>query len=174
MTDPLPHAPDDAPLLEIDAHMMHAEVILDDSRWQSVKDLQVTIKKAMHGVNNLMGDDTCCPLSVTITCMNDSAIQTLNKNFRGHDKPTNVLSFPDGDVDENSRLHLGDIAIAFETLEREAQEQDKSFHDHFTHMITHGLLHLYGYDHETDEDAEEMESLEVEILEDMGIKNPYI
>lgn len=172
MTDPAP--PPESPVLEIDAHMMHAEVILDAPQWQSKKNLGMTIKKALHGVNNMMDDETCCPLSVTITCVDDSAIQTLNKNFRDKDKPTNVLSFPDGDIDENGRLHLGDIAIAFETLEREAVEQKKDFHHHLTHMVAHGLLHLYGYDHETDEEAEEMESLEIEILEDMGIKNPYI
>ena len=77
MTDPALNP--ESPVLEIDAHMMHAEVILDALQWQSIKDLGITIKKALHGVNNMMDDDTCCPLSVTITCVDDSAIQTLIK-----------------------------------------------------------------------------------------------
>ncbi|PCI00965.1 MAG: rRNA maturation RNase YbeY [Alphaproteobacteria bacterium] len=154
--------------------MMVADVIIHDLKWEGVNGLSTLIKKAMHGTNNIFDDEDCCPLSVTFTLMNDPEIQTLNKNFRQKDKPTNVLSFPDGEPDDNGRLHLGDIAIAFETLTRESKEQDISFKNHLSHLIVHGLLHLYGYDHEDDSEADEMESLEIEILKDMGIKNPYI
>lgn len=173
MTDPA-RDNDDIPFLEIEAHMMVAEVMIKDPQWQGVKDLSMLLKKSMHATNNLLDDEDCCPLSVTFALMNDSEIKNLNKQFREKDKATNVLSFPDGEVDDNGRLYLGDIAIAFETLKREAGEQSISFENHLSHLAVHGLLHLYGYDHETDEEAEEMESLEIEILEDMGIKNPYI
>ncbi len=106
---------------------------------------------------------------VAIKYMTDSEIQNLNNNFRNKDKPTNVLSFPN---DEGS--YLGDIAISGETILREAQEQDKPDKDHATHMILHGFLHLLGYDHIEDDDAEEMEELEVRLLHEFGIKNPYL
>jgi len=95
-------------------------------------------------------------------------IQQLNRDFRDQDKPTNVLSFPDGEAG-----YLGDIAIALQTIEAEAKDQDKDFYHHFIHMVIHGLLHLKGYDHDTDAQAEEMEALEIKILADIGIKNPY-
>jgi probable rRNA maturation factor len=131
------------------------------------------LKKAMHGVNNIFDDADFCPSSVTITLTNDDAIQKLNKNFRDKDKATNVLSFPNGELDENGRLHIGDIAMAFETMKCESNNENIPLSDHIVHLTVHGLLHLYGYDHENDDDAEEMESIEIEILQDMGIKNPY-
>jgi probable rRNA maturation factor len=161
------------PLLEITAHMMTAEVVIDDAQWQSVVGLSDILKKSMHGVNNIFDDADFCPTSVTFTLTNDNEIQKLNKNFREMDKATNVLSFPDGDMDEAGRMHIGDIAMAFETMEREAKSADISMSDHIAHLTIHGLLHLYGYDHIDDDDAIEMESIEIEILEDMGIKNPY-
>ena len=110
--------------------------------------------------------DEATEVSVLLT--DDAHIQILNQNYRGQDKPTNVLSFP-----QEEPALLGDIIIAHETIAREAVEQGKSFEHHFTHMLVHGCLHLMGYDHETDAEAEEMEALEVEILAGMGVKNPY-
>lgn len=104
----------------------------------------------------------------TIKWCDDTEIRELNHQFRGQDKPTNVLSFPDG-VDG----YLGDIAISLETIKREAIEQQKSPDDHLAHMVVHGVLHLLGYDHENDADATEMETLEINILAKMGIDNPY-
>jgi probable rRNA maturation factor len=98
--------------------MMTAEVVIDDAQWQSVVGLSDILKKSMHGVNNIFDDADFCPTSVTFTLTNDNEIQKLNKNFREMDKATNVLSFPDGDMDEAGRMHIGDIALAFETLER--------------------------------------------------------
>jgi len=105
---------------------------------------------------------------VSILLTNDEEIRSLNKKFRGKDNATNVLSFPQ---DETGML--GDIALALETLEREAGEQEKSFSDHFTHLFVHGVLHLMSYDHETDAEQNEMEALEVKILKQLGISNPY-
>lgn len=161
------------PFFEITAHMMQAEIILDEPQWESMDDLGMVIKTSIHGVNNVFDDADFCPTSVTFTLTNDNEIQRLNKDFRNKDKPTNVLSFPDGDVDDLGRMHIGDIAMSYETMKNEAELNNISLSDHLSHLIIHGLLHLYGYDHETDEDAEEMESIEIEILEDMGIKNPY-
>lgn len=115
---------------------------------------------------------------VNLNVVGDLEIKTLNHEYRGKDKPTNVLSFPAYDPSDiypaEIPIPLGDIIISHETIRREAAEQDKNPDQHFTHMIIHGLLHLVGYDHENEQDAEKMESLEISILEDFGIKNPYI
>ncbi len=135
-----------------------AEISIDDPAWNDITELQDIVASTLTDEH----------LSILLT--NDRSIQQLNKDFRDKDKPTNVLSFPADDEGD----YMGDIAVAFETIQREAIEQDKSFTHHFIHMLIHGILHLDGYDHETDEDAEEMETLEIKILADMGIKNPYI
>jgi probable rRNA maturation factor len=119
------------------------------------------------------------PVEVTIKLTTDAEIQDLNRRYRGKDKPTNVLSFvamDEADIQalpEGAPFILGDIALAFETVEREALEQDKPFSHHVNHLVVHGLLHVLGYDHETDEDAAEMESLEIAILNQHAIPNPY-
>ena len=106
---------------------------------------------------------------VALLLCNDAAIADLNKRFRGKDGPTNVLSFPSDEADG----FLGDIALARETCEREAAEKGILLRDHAAHLIIHGMLHLIGYDHETDEDAAVMERRETEILLSMGIADPY-
>ncbi len=112
-------------------------------------------------------------LSVLLT--DDDEIQTLNREWRGKDKPTNVLSFPAFSVSPSNPLPrmLGDIVIAFNTVTSEAQNEGKPFDAHLSHLMVHGLLHLLGYDHESDEEAEEMEELERRILESLAIPDPY-
>jgi len=108
----------------------------------------------------------------------DAGIRTLNLNWRGVDKPTNVLSFPalqtsrPSAADDAPRM-LGDIAIAYQTMRKEADEEQKPFEHHLSHLAVHGFLHLIGYDHDEDDDAEAMETLEQEILAQLGIPNPY-
>ncbi|ODT02830.1 MAG: rRNA maturation RNase YbeY [Mesorhizobium sp. SCN 65-20] len=112
-------------------------------------------------------------LSLVFT--DDAAIRTLNAEWRGKDKPTNVLSFPAFPVAPGDPLPpmLGDIVLAYETVAREAAEENKPLENHITHLIIHGLLHLLGYDHETDEEAEEMEALERQALARLAIPDPY-
>lgn len=111
-------------------------------------------------------------LSVVLT--DDASIRELNREWRGKDKPTNVLSFPGGDEEEPPfGPLLGDIVIARETLEREADVEKKSFDAHLTHLFIHGLLHLFGYDHQIEEEAQEMEDAERRILARLGISDPY-
>lgn len=104
----------------------------------------------------------------------DATIQTLNASWRNQDKPTNVLSFPAASPAElkSARL-LGDVAIAFETTKREAMAEGKPFADHVAHLLAHGLLHLFGFDHESDADAERMEAMERAVLARLGVPDPY-
>lgn len=113
------------------------------------------------------------PLEVSILLTNDAAQQEINKRWRGKDSATNVLSFPQFEPFSPLSGLLGDISLAYETVNTEAKKLDKSLEDHFIHLVIHGTLHLIGYDHETDADALVMEMLETEILSNMGVADPY-
>jgi probable rRNA maturation factor len=110
---------------------------------------------------------------VTIRVVDEQESQQLNGEYRGKSKPTNVLSFPFEAPPGIEIDLLGDLIICKQVVEREAQEQNKSITSHWAHMVVHGALHLLGYDHIDDEDAQEMESLEVEIMQKMGFSDPY-
>jgi probable rRNA maturation factor len=110
---------------------------------------------------------------VSILLADDSRLRALNLAWRGKDKPTNVLSFPADARVENGHRLLGDIAIALETVLREAAAEGKPPADHLSHLIVHGTLHLLGFDHETAVEAERMEALEVSVLARLGIADPY-
>jgi probable rRNA maturation factor len=107
---------------------------------------------------------------VTILLADDEAVRDLNARFRGKDYATNVLSFP---APPNPEDHLGDIALAYGVCAREAQEQGKSLEAHLQHLVVHGVLHLLGYDHEIETEAEDMEGLERAVLADLGVADPY-
>ena len=112
-------------------------------------------------------------LSLVFT--NDEEISKLNARWRNKAKPTNVLSFPGADIEPGqiSNIMIGDIIFAFETIQRESNEQGKAFSDHLTHLLSHGFLHLYGYDHIENEQAQIMEALEQTILKSLNIADPY-
>lgn len=121
---------------------------------------------------------------VALALADDATVRDLNRRFRGQDKPTNVLSFPGDTMDfpneevappgsDTGGTPLGDVILAVETLTREAAGEGKSADDHFTHLVVHGILHLLGYDHDSNEDAEEMEQLETSILATLDIAGPY-
>jgi probable rRNA maturation factor len=122
------------------------------------------------------------PAGISLLLTDDAAVHELNRTWRGKDSPTNVLSFPatetvEGDVPvpefDDVPLELGDIALAYETCEREADAQGKRFADHVAHLVLHGVLHLLGYDHLDDDEAQRMEALEIRILAGLGIADPY-
>lgn len=110
---------------------------------------------------------------LAIVLTNDAEQRDLNLQWRGKDSPTNVLSFPQIEPFGPVVGILGDITMARETLEREAADQGTSFADHFTHLVVHGFLHILGYDHLSDAEALQMESLETQILASLGIDDPY-
>ena len=107
---------------------------------------------------------------VVVLLTDDEAVAALNRDFRGKVGPTNVLSFP---AAANPEQHLGDIALALGVCAREADEQGKSLAHHLQHLVAHGVLHLVGFDHQTDSEAEEMEALERRILQGLGVADPY-
>jgi probable rRNA maturation factor len=109
---------------------------------------------------------------VSLCLADDAALRVLNLSWRGIDKPTNVLSFPAAPGRPGDAT-LGDIALAYETLAREAEDLGVSLADHYRHLLVHGFLHLIGYDHETDAEAERMEALETRILTRLGVADPY-
>jgi probable rRNA maturation factor len=157
------------------------EVLVVADCWQTEPDAETVIHRAVAAaaeiVNaGLKADFGEAELAVMLT--DDAGIRTLNLNWRGVDKPTNVLSFPalpptgSGGPDDAPRM-LGDIAIAYETTRKEADDEQKPFDHHLSHLAVHGFLHLIGYDHEQDDDAEAMETLEQEILAQLGIPDPY-
>jgi len=134
--------------------------------------MEIALKMAMLP-KKIVGRD----IEASIVLANDDLAQVLNRTYRGKDKPTNVLSFASLDADdpvpEDGPYPIGDIILAYQTIDREAREQGKYFKDHFIHMVVHGTLHLLGYDHETEDEANIMESLEIRILEKLNIQNPY-
>lgn len=122
--------------------------------------------------------------ALTARFVSNDEIQELNRTYRQKDKPTNILSFPYEMPDdlppeviaaeeEENGVYLGDLVIAMAVVRKEANEQDKTLTEHCAHLIVHGCLHLLGYDHITDEEAQEMEGLEIKVLEDLGYPNPY-
>lgn len=115
------------------------------------------------------------PVEVSLVFSNDEQVRAVNAEWRGQDRPTNVLSFPAFPLVPGGKPGpmLGDIIIARETVEREAVDLEKSFTDHLTHLMVHGFLHLFGYDHMDGEEAERMESLETRILAALGLSDPY-
>lgn len=114
------------------------------------------------------------PAEVSVVLGNDAFIQVLNRDYRGKNKPTNVLSFETGAPHEKGQPWLaGDIIVAYETVVREAAEQGKSFDSHFAHLLIHGALHLQGEDHLTQKQAQKMETLETKLMTQLGYDNPY-
>ncbi|MFZ7214468.1 rRNA maturation RNase YbeY [[Pasteurella] aerogenes] len=111
---------------------------------------------------------------ITVRIVDEAESHQLNLTYRGKDKPTNVLSFPFECPDEVELTLLGDLVICRQVVEQEAREQDKPLMAHWAHMVVHGCLHLLGYDHIEDAEAEEMESLEAEIMLGLGFEDPYL
>jgi len=131
---------------------------------------QLWVDTALAHVSNEPQQD----FELTIRLVNQEESQQLNMQYRGKDKPTNVLSFP-FEVPEGVELNLlGDLIICIEVMKQEAQDQNKALFDHWAHLVIHGCLHLVGFDHISDSEAVEMESIEIAVLEKLGIDNPYI
>jgi probable rRNA maturation factor len=148
------------------------EVEIEDGDWTSdLPDAVAVVERAGQAVLDQIAptDDGEEP-GVAVLLTSDEALAELNQRFRGKAGPTNVLSFP---ASANPENHLGDVALAHGVCAREAAEQGKSLEQHLAHLVVHGVLHLLGYDHETDGEAEAMEALERSILQSLGVPDPY-
>ena len=146
------------------------EIEIGSTLWQRQPQAEETVRDAIRAAAARVPGDG----DVSVLLADDAAVQALNRDWRGIDKPTNVLSFPSAAPKAAGvPALLGDIAVAFETLAREADAEKKPFLHHLAHLAVHGYLHLLGYDHQTDSEAEAMEALEREILAAMRIPDPY-
>jgi probable rRNA maturation factor len=149
-----------------------ADIIVDSALWTAVPDAEGIVRRAIEAAADVVAAQDC-ELAVMLT--DDAAMRALNAQWRGLDKPTNVLSFPaPPSLQGDAPVHLGDIAIAYETVAHEAKMDGKPVADHLTHLAVHGFLHLLGYDHESDPDAEAMEQQERAVLARLGIPDPYV
>ena len=152
---------------------MTVSIEVEDESWLALAGLDLLARKAVDAA--LAGAGVTEPGEIALLFTDDNSIAEINAEWRGKDKPTNVLSFPSPDMPlpEGEVRHLGDIVLAHGVIVGEAGEQGKTLRDHTAHLIVHGVLHLLGYDHETDAEAEEMERLEAAILNGIGIADPY-
>jgi probable rRNA maturation factor len=157
------------------------DILIESKAWQDLPDAEDISRRAIAAAASTLDESNAGiglrNVEISVLLCDDGAIATLNGRWRGQEKPTNVLSFPvqplHGGVMPQERRPLGDIAIAYETMVREARESGKTTAAHLSHLVVHGYLHLVGYDHETDDEAEEMERLERDILARIGISDPY-
>jgi probable rRNA maturation factor len=150
-------------------------ILVEDRAWEeAIVDPAPLLRRAARAAVKVAALPPAPSLAVSIALIDDRAMRRLNRHFRGKDRSTNVLSFPAATEKPGGRRRaLGDIALAFGTVRREAREQRKSVADHAAHLMVHGMLHLLGYDHESEKQANRMESLERKALAALGIGDPY-
>lgn len=158
---------------------LHTDIAIQDPEWENLEDIETlalaTVRMAMQMVDlpePLRGRH----IEISVALANDDLIQILNREYRDKDSPTNVLTFATLDAEEPENegpANLGDIVLSYQTVYRESQEQGKFLQDHVAHLLVHGTLHLLGYRHQDDDEANIMETLEIRILEKLGVQNPY-
>jgi probable rRNA maturation factor len=153
------------------ASPLHIDLRIESTLWHGQPLAEKTVRNSVLAAAAAL---STAGGEVSIVLTDDSAIRSLNRDWRGIDKPTNVLSFPASgpDTGDGAQL-LGDIVIAFETLERECADETHDFLHHLAHLAVHGFLHLNGYDHQTDAQAEAMEGLESRIMTRLNMPDPY-
>jgi probable rRNA maturation factor len=155
------------------------DVLVDSEHWKNAATAKIVVRRALKQAATRLSTR---PAELAIVLTDDSAMRRLNRNWRGVDAPTNVLSFATknpGDQLHEQRgshpvgNHLGDIVLAYETVKHAAHREGKPFDHHLAHLVVHGFLHLLGYDHENDAEARRMEAAERAILRDLAVPDPY-
>lgn len=162
---------------------LEIELIIEDQRWSEISKDFSFLKEASLLALSQEATETAplamkSPHRLAVLVMSDDAsIKDLNQTYRGRDKATNVLSFPSTESllpgEENEPVHIGDVILAYDYVSEEAKNEKKALQTHLSHLVVHGVLHLLGYDHETSEDAEAMETLEIKLMKQLGLENPY-
>lgn len=154
--------------------MITLELVVEDGRWSdALPDAEGLFARAAEAAAAVHGPvEATAEIGVRLDA--DEGVRALNRAWRGKDRPTNVLSFPaGGGPHPQESHHLGDIVLAYETVEAEAESEGKSLADHAAHLLVHGVLHLLGHHHEEENEGDAMEALEVEALGRLGIADPY-
>ncbi len=152
------------------------DILIESDAWQMLPEAEDVARRAIAAAADSSAAIQRRDAEISVLLCDDETIAVLNGRWRGHENPTNVLSFPALPVQgaaAHEKAPLGDIAIAYETLVREAGESGKAASAHLAHLVVHGFLHLLGYDHQTDDEAERMECLERDILARIGVADPY-
>jgi probable rRNA maturation factor len=163
------------PASAVAAGALDIGLLIEEGGWPNEDTLRAIVDRAVPVALAEAEVKIVDGVELSLVFTDDDSIQSLNAEWRQKDKPTNVLSFPAFPMAPGDALPpmLGDIVLAYETVQREAELEGKPLENHITHLIIHGLLHLLGYDHETDEEAEEMEALERQALARLAIPDPY-
>jgi probable rRNA maturation factor len=175
-----------SPPLEDPEPALAVDILTESEAWRMLPEAEDIVRRAIAFAatcpptlpreRGRVGSEHHRNAEVSVLLCDDKTIARLNAQWRGQQKPTNVLSFPapplQGAVPDE-KIPLGDIAIAYEILAREAEESGKTISEHLSHLVVHGFLHLLGYDHHMDEEAERMERMERDILARIGVADPY-
>jgi len=159
------------------------DVLVDSEHWKNAGTAKAVVRRALKQAATMLSTKSA-ELAIVLT--DDAAMRRLNRNWRGVDAPTNVLSFAtknpgnwhildrvSDELDKQLGKHLGDIVLAYETVKREARREGKPFDHHLAHLAVHGFLHLLGYDHGSNAQARRMETIERAILRDLAVPDPY-
>lgn len=170
------------PMTSVDTKRpLTVDIAIQDPAWEKIEDVRALIERTVATAVRYADMPHLTQgrsLDLCIILANNDLVHVLNREYRGKDKPTNVLTFAaldDGTTpDHGGSIGLGDVFLAIETLKDEAKDQNKPFNDHLMHLCVHGTLHLLGYDHLDEGDANIMETLEIKILQSLGVQNPYI
>lgn len=167
--------------------LVRLEIDIASKPWEKVDGLHERLAAATELTLSVLPDTLLAVArfaQMTLLLTTDKAVQNLNRDLRGFDKPTNVLSFPQferkdivklgkQDLQEGQEIYVGDLAVAYDTTRKEARMEQKELLDHLTHLVIHGILHVFGFDHDTDAKAARMEKLEKEIMATLGLPDPY-
>jgi probable rRNA maturation factor len=150
------------------------DIAIESDAWDAFPEAEDLATQAINTAIRMAQKPVMADAEISLLLTGDTHIRALNKEWRGKDKATNVLSFPACPPERLAQSpSLGDVVMAYDTLVREAADEQKSLQNHFSHLVVHGTLHLLGFDHEQPDEAEIMENLERQILAALGIPDPY-
>jgi probable rRNA maturation factor len=156
------------------------DIMIDDPRWRRIPHLRTRLEKAARMASMSLPNPRRYSCAVTVLLTNDATMRSLNRDFRGKNRPTNVLSFPQFEPREltkkgknGKKIHMGDLALGYQYIARETKKGHKILINHVVHLLIHGILHLFGYDHGLGTEAFRMEQLETRIMAGLGLPDPY-